>query len=57
MCHGMEFRRIRPCGWLGKGLGRLERGWSVPGMELWIGESDGRKQVRQKPVSSFQQWY
>lgn len=43
----MELGWIRPCGRLGEGLGRLERRWSVPSMEFWIGESDRRKQVRQ----------
>lgn len=43
----MELGWVRPCGRLGEGLGRLERGWSVPSMEFWVGESDRRKQVRQ----------
>ncbi len=53
MCYGMELGWIRPCGRLGEGLGRLECDWSVPGMGFWIGESDGREQVRQHYSTDF----
>jgi len=43
MCHGMEFGWIRSRCWLGKGVGCLERGRTVSGMELWVGEPDQRE--------------
>jgi hypothetical protein len=53
MCHGMEFGWIRSRCWLGKGVGCLERGWTVSGMELWVGEPDRRDQVREKPFGAL----
>jgi hypothetical protein len=47
MCHGMELRWIRSRCWLGKRVGCLERGWTVSGMELWVGEPDRREQVQE----------
>lgn len=47
MCHGMEFGWIRSRCWLGKRVGCLERGRTVSGMELWVGEPDRREQVRE----------
>lgn len=47
MCHGMEFGWIRSRCWLGKRVGCLERGWTVSGMELWVGEPERREQVRE----------
>jgi len=39
MYHGMEFGWVRPRSRLGKGLGCLERGRTMSGMEFWSGES------------------
>jgi len=50
MRHGMEFGRICPRCWLGKGVGCLECGRTMSGMEFWVGESDRREQVREKVI-------
>jgi hypothetical protein len=43
----MEFRWIRSRCRLGKGVGYLERGWTVSGMEFWEREPGRREQVRE----------
>jgi hypothetical protein len=52
MCHGMEFGWICPRCWVGKGVGSLERNWTMSGMEFWFGKSDRREQVREEIIWS-----